>query len=70
MYQSGISRFIQKAYHFHKSNIGERFFVVFDPNEPENCSLLPYNPVPDSINTYPLEGWDKLPIGELNNLIQ
>lgn len=69
-YNSSESTLIQKDFHFTNGYRGKRFFVIFNPNDPNNCSLLSYNPVPDSIISVPSEGWEKLPVGELNNLIK
>lgn len=46
----------------YKGKIGQRYFVVFNPNNiKENRILLNY-PVPDSIVYAPSEGWNHLPI--------
>jgi len=39
-----------------------RYFVIFEKDDPENAMLLPFLIVPDSITEAPPEGWKELPV--------
>lgn len=41
--------------------INKHFYVMFNPDNPQNSELLLDFPVPDSITKAPTEGWNKIP---------
>lgn len=38
--------------------VGQKFYVIFDPDEPNKSRLLMNIPVPDSLNEVPINGWE------------
>lgn len=66
-YRSNESTLVQGRHQFDHSAVGSRYFVVFDSTNPNRCSLLPLNPVPDSIQIPKIDGWSKLPTMEVLN---
>lgn len=41
--------------------MNKRFYVSFYPDNPQNSEILINKPVPDTMNTVPLEGWLSIP---------
>ena len=44
-----------------KAEIGKRYYVKFEKDNPKNSEMLTDYPVPDSIKEAPVNGWDTLP---------
>lgn len=43
---------------------GERYFIIYNKNNPQNSELFLDCPVPDTLIDIPKEGWDKIPVPE------
>jgi len=52
----------QNIYESRRDLVGKRFYVKFNPNNPDNCLMLLEYPVQDCIKDAPPEGWEKIPI--------
>ena len=52
---------IQNIYENRRDLVGKRFYVKFNPDNPDNCLMLLDYPVPDCIKEAPAEGWEKIP---------
>ncbi|HEX7904556.1 MAG TPA: hypothetical protein VF487_11805 [Chitinophagaceae bacterium] len=48
-YTSTEARLIQGTYNFNQTNIGKRYFVLYDSTNPVKSCLLPLYLVPDSV---------------------
>jgi hypothetical protein len=42
-------------------DVGDRFYVIFSPSNPQNCEMLLQECVPPYIKEAPPEGWKKIP---------
>lgn len=64
-YNVGGKRFestmLSDGYYPEKKHLHKRFYVMYDPDDPQNSELQIAFPVPDSIIEAPPEGWDKIP---------
>ncbi len=52
---------MQNIYEKRYDLVHTRFYVKFNPDNPDNCLLLLDYPVPDCIIEAPAEGWEKIP---------
>ncbi|MCT4614862.1 MAG: hypothetical protein N4A49_08315, partial [Marinifilaceae bacterium] len=44
-----------------RKRVGRRFYVMFNPDNPDSCKLLFNKPVPQRIKEAPPEGWVEIP---------
>jgi len=52
---------VQNTYEKRDDLVGKRFYVKFNPNNPDNCLMILDYPVPDCIKDAPQDGWKKIP---------
>jgi hypothetical protein len=50
--------------YFSEADIGNKYFLIFLPDDPNTNSILPYNRPPDTLNC-PDKGWPNLPFGKI-----
>ena len=57
------NKYYKNSDRFNENSIvpGGRYYVKFYSNDPDICEILQDIPVPDSIKTAPINGWEKIP---------
>lgn len=49
------------TYEYNESEIGNRYFIIFEPGRPKNVKLLIDKPVPDDVLEAPPNWWKEIP---------